>query len=174
MRSIGFVLFLIVSLHSSAQKDSTFILKGGLYFPLESLSPLRNIWYSEILSSNQEPVIYKGSSGKAVFRFLSVGWSKNQVIRIEKNSVSAILFVKRGKSDFSIDLTEKEWNKLKRKVKRSKYWKEPTVINHHGKDGYHWILEASENGNYHVVDRWVPKSSRYKGLGKYIIQLSKQ
>lgn len=179
MKHFTIVFLLFISLYSTAQKDSTFILKGELYFPLGSLSlhgdtveSYRNIWYSEILSFNKEPVIYSDSSGKTIFRFIALGRIKNQVIRIEENNTSAMVYVKRGRRDFSIDLTEKEWNKIQRKIKRSKFWKEPSVIDYHGKDGHSWILEGSKNGNYHVVDRWVPKSSRYKRLCKFIIKLS--
>ena len=39
-----------------------------------------------------------------------------------------------------------------------------------GVDGAQWIFEASNKGNYHVIDRWSPRNGPVRELGLYVVR----
>jgi enterochelin esterase family protein len=59
------------------------------------------------------------------------------------------------------------------KLNKAKFWKmeskDPTPT---GVDGATWILEGSQNGKYHSVDRWSPESGAFREACLFLFQLS--
>jgi len=53
------------------------------------------------------------------------------------------------------------------RVKEIGYWKLPTreMRDSFGLDGAQWILEATRNGRYKIVERWSPKEGPIRILG---------
>ena len=55
---------------------------------------------------------------------------------------------------------------------KNDFWKLPTNVDVSGLDGSHWILEALNNGYYHIVDRWSPEGGPTREMGERLLELA--
>ena len=165
--------------------------KGG-FFPKEAFSDgLANgdeysEWYVRFLRKMREKSLLDFADGDTeVYRFL---WLRTfdhpvalTVIR-EGHSLSLISKELDGAGGYepgnmlrtdNIWLTEDQWCTFRQKLERAGFWtmpgREPDDL---GNDGAQWILEGVNDGRYHVVDRWSPRSGDYRAACLYLIELS--
>jgi hypothetical protein len=123
-------------------------------------------WYSEHLKGLEEPVL-SDSLPEKVFRFTWLRSFHNPiVIGLENSNDSITLYWKvcdgaggyePGKiiEDKSKRLTIKEWADFVANINSIDFWNLPSIKSEIlGEDGAQWILEGTELGKYHVVDRW--------------------
>ena len=146
--------------------------------------------YSENLRGLKEPIIFN-QKNKSVYRFLflhSMCYPSCPLsIRIEKNDTSYSLHYARlensdNKREFKEEqkvLSKDQWNKFLSLIEIADYWNlstnEIVPKNEARMDGARYIIEAIDNGKYHVVDRWSPYSTTYDKFAKcagYLIELS--
>ena len=52
------------------------------------------------------------------------------------------------------------------------FWKQPAELTQKGYDGADWILEAAQNGKYHVVLRWCPGKTPFGAVGRSLFELA--
>ncbi|BAV07761.1 hypothetical protein SAMN05421788_103111 [Filimonas lacunae] len=133
----------------------------------------QNAWYSTVLFTLHEPVLFAYPDSIEVFRFT---WLRSfhplVSIRLMKNKVCVTLAYKvfsgpvedpsaRLLTDTCFTLDHKEWNQFTQLVDamggRSL---KVAVKDDSGKDGAEWILEGKTNGQYYVVSRWSPESAK--------------
>lgn len=184
-----------------AKTDSLFIPSDSvtLYFPdkpssidtsilsFESWS-MSNRWYSNMLFSLKEPLLYNYPDSFTVCRFTWLRTKHNPVsVRIVKGKVSAFLILKttNGLSgyksgelniDTSFQISGSEWNLLNERLDQMKFWEQRSLVDGGGKDGGDWILEIKDDYRYHFVVRWSPNEMRdkeFKGICEYLLSLSK-
>ena len=164
-------------------KDSTDYYFPNNIFDLDSSNNGRtsflNEWYFDHLFSMQEPII-DTCEEVDVYRFTWIRTFKNPiVVRITKkdSSVSLIWKSTNGlggyyagniKKNGSKELSLKEWEKLKKKIKKCKFEKLPSAEKSHGKDGANWILEGANANGYHVVNK---RNARKTAIGKVCLYL---
>jgi hypothetical protein len=61
---------------------------------------------------------------------------------------------------------------LIQRVEQTAYWKMPTELEDEGGcDGDQLIVEGVQNGNYHLVDRWMPQPD-YIELCRHMLKLT--
>jgi hypothetical protein len=170
-----------------------------LYFPLgiiDSASTLpRFCWhapyYSGVLYTMKEPVIYTDTSHNEIYRF---SWLRSHdhpvIIRIEKQDCKYMLYWKYYSWKYYEDVwsnpekclmivkqkevDENTWNEFKHLLTQVDFWNLATTkndgLNLHGAQ---WILEGKKNSQYHVVDRWSPhKKSKYYQCCDFLIKLT--
>ncbi|WP_143164752.1 hypothetical protein [Chryseolinea serpens] len=71
-----------------------------------------------------------------------------------------------------MELTSTDWRNFEELLISCGYWKmTPYDIRKLGFDGSQWIIEASFEDKYWMVDRWSPKGC-FKECGEYLIKLS--
>lgn len=166
------------------QSDIQSLLKGELYFSIadfgysDSAHAGRLIWYSNALHDLGEPILLNKETGYTIYRFSHIGSRGGSYsVRVEKRDSTYALEYKStaGRENKSTTITEKQWKKLERKLQRIHFWELKTRDGRQGHDGFNWIIEGSKAGNYHAVDRWLPKTrSRYRKTCDYLLQLSLQ
>ena len=203
---IGFILLMICNRKQDADKiikservvDSSISPKDSntLYFPSSSsklnstdyLNKFNNKWYSRVLYTLNEPVIFQSNDSLEVFRFIWLRTFHNPIcIRVNNYNSKRILTLKisggaggfdEGKMilDTSFYISQKEWDIFKSKVTEINFWNLRQTELVEGKDGAEWILEAKNRNVYHFVDRWSPNQTRYQGFRsccEYLISLTK-
>lgn len=67
-------------------------------------------------------------------------------------------------------LTPQEWAEIERLTAQARFWTLETEAGLRGLDGAQWIVEVSEPGRYHVVDRW--SGGELERIGRFLMQLS--
>ena len=72
-----------------------------------------------------------------------------------------------------------EQREFVRRLLAADFWRTPTVPPPDGVigvDGAQWVLEASVDGQYHVVDRWTPQrdgpDARFRDLAEWMLEVS--
>jgi hypothetical protein len=175
----GLVCFWLLSGSVSAQR----------YFPDhafstdDSANQFKIDWYSKNLKALEEPSLWELSqeSKQQVYRFLWLRTFHHPVaVRIEfqsDGSASVTVKVTDGAGGYAPgNLVENRANQFSRirvkwfldRVDELKYWNLPTEEAKNGVidlDGAQWILEATRNGHYKIVDRWSPKDGPIRELG---------
>jgi hypothetical protein len=142
-------------------------------------------WYSKHLEAMNEPIIYSNSCFERVYRFLWLRSFDDPItVRIQKTDGKVKLFWKRTGGSGGYDpgslivdkqkkLSIEKWNDFISMIEAIDYWSKPTVNNEMlGKDGARWILEASDNGKYHIVDRWSMQAPKFRETCLYLINLT--
>lgn len=169
----------------SIQKHSC---KNKFYFPLQfpesdsmvngMLDKYRNEWYSKLLCSLKEPILYNlEDKNLEVYRFSFIGpWDTGMVTyRIEKKD-STFLFTTTSKYEKKTKFEDtqlikiEDFRELENEIDTLKFWE----MNSHGdfgKDGEEWILESYKKGRYHFVDRWSPEDTLFIQTCKLIQNL---
>ena len=174
MRSFVLVLALLSGVSTSADRAD--------YFPKHVFGPRSDHFtvndYGMWLSFFREPSLFEDSKADARierYRFL---WLRTfhpaVVIRVDiSDAHTAVLAAKVASGcagfgspdrkiveDISRTLTHDETKAFLEEVEKSGFWSMPASIPVSGEDGAEWILEAEKSGNYHVVKRWSPCSSK--------------
>jgi hypothetical protein len=136
------------------------------FFPAGVLAN-RSSWYSKHLKGLQEPSLYPPSADAEIYRFTWLRTFDNPMafrVTVTSNGTGT-LTVKRangaggydpGVVDLKLELTltKSDVDKLKQALVDMSYWDLPIELDGLGIDGAQWIVEASVNGRYKVVDRW--------------------
>ena len=180
------VSFLFLSVPLCAADDG--------YFPDKIFSSERpdmhkfvSDWYCKHLNVLEEPSIYeqKSDKSKQIIRFTWLRTFHNPIaLRLEINDKgSGTFFIKKsndagGYEPGKIIKNEKKEigkdtvNAIIKSVEDSNLWGLPSKVEEQGLDGSHWIIELLSNGNYHLIDRWSPKSGPIRKLAISFIELS--
>lgn len=132
---------------------------------------------AEFLIVLKENKIDTLNTEKEIYRFLWLRTFHNPiVISIEKNDKEIKLFWKRSNAEGgyedgkivenkSIELSRKQWNEFKSLLKKSNFWKNPSIKNDRdiiqAKDGAQWVLEGIKNNEYHISEIDVFKACWY-------------
>ena len=159
------------------------------YFPEGVLDPqradldtLKRGWYSSELRALNEPVLAP-SAGQFVFRFTLLRSSRAPMaVRIVaedgRYTLHALeLFVYPADDQtkemrrVSRVLSSQEVDELKSLIDETSFWDIQTFEKDDGVDGSRWIIEGATD-QYHVVDRWSPKSGPARKLGEYFLSLT--
>ncbi|HEV2305346.1 MAG TPA: hypothetical protein VGR93_07505 [Candidatus Acidoferrales bacterium] len=176
---IGF-LFLLNAAPAFAQSQ---------YFPKGIFEDkVRASWYSNQLKALEEPSLWGLSqSGKqaVVYRFL---WLRTfhhpvaiRVVIAPDGTADLITKVSGGAGGYGPGplienqtkrLSAIEVRELAEQVNNANFWKLPTEEKQtsFGMDGAQWILEGVKDGNYHLVDRWSPKSGTYRAVCLFFVR----
>ena len=180
------VLLIVTCLSVSSQQDVQYFPAGTF-----SDSPTLDIgtvrWYSKQLNALAEPSLWTASKdfGRERYRFLWLRtWDHPVSIRIEKNedgTASLTLKVATGSGGYEpgkLDVTRTkqlskgEFEAVSARFRTSGFWTMATTEHSNGHDGAQWVVEAANNGQYHLVDRWSPKEGALKDLALHLLQLS--
>lgn len=131
-------------------------------------------WYSQHLRAMSEPSLSCKEPAGEVYRFLWLRtWGRPTTVRIEVlkggATISAIELDGAGGYEpgkvsrrFERKLTEGEWTQVAEGLRGIDFWTAPTRVRNNGLDGAQWIMEGRKGSQYHVVDRWSPKSGAYR------------
>jgi hypothetical protein len=146
----------------------------------------KNRWYSGNLKALQEPALYPMAKDKSVecYRFLWLRSFNHPIsVRIYRQGKDHQWILKLkiagGAAGFHPhSLMEEETMHLRdanvqgflSQIESLGFWKAPNPINDQtGTDGSQWIIEGVKGGNYHIVDRWSPKSGIARELGWQLV-----
>jgi hypothetical protein len=151
------------------------------YFPAGSLGETPRLhqfmadWYSKHLAAMQEPSIWQISRQKPadeVYRFLYLRSFHHPIsVRIAVASDGTGLLISKetnGRGGYqpgalirntAEKLTRNETQRFRDTLDHFGFWKLPTRGGPGGCDGAEWIVEASKDGRYQLVDRWSPPPS---------------
>lgn len=161
----------------------------GQYFPKSSVDlrgdEFKSQWYSSQLRALQEPSLLplaKTSSSES-YRFLWLRSFNHPVaIRLDpKSDGTSVLTTKvaNGSGGFrpgvltentSKVLTKEQTQKCLSRVAKLNFWTAPnSVDDQKGTDGSQWIIEGVKGGQYHVVDRWMPREGIARELGMMLV-----
>ncbi len=115
----------------------------------------------------KEPVIWKEKQNdQEIYRLTDDGmmipfYRVPKVVRIIKSSKGINIIAKIRWKRFVIEMRRKvqkeEWKKLKRLIKKARFWTLKTYIDRYGHDGWYIRIEGVKKGKYHVISRWVPE-----------------
>ncbi|MFI5221651.1 MAG: hypothetical protein ACHQK8_04945 [Bacteroidia bacterium] len=153
---------------------SMFVTTGGRNL---KLSQYLNRWYSGMLFSMKEPILYQTVSKKEVYRFTWLRRFRNPVaVRIEKDKDKIYLYVKTtdgaggsypGKliKNEVKELDSEQWNSFMEKLSRFNFWKQPVEeVKELDGENSEWILEGSTFFSYHFVTRTSPLQINQKSF----------
>jgi hypothetical protein len=145
-------------------------------------------WYSRHLRTMSEPSLSCGEPPAEVYRFLWLRtWGHPIAVRLTgvtpgaptPPTLSAVELdgaggYEPGKIARRIDrkLTDAEWGELTSGLKAIDFWGLPTDIGEAGLDGAQWVLEGRRGRQYHVVNRWSPKTGPYRELALSLLKLA--
>jgi hypothetical protein len=145
---------------------------------------IRN-WFSEQLRALEETSLFLPEQNATTYRFTWLRSFHNpMVFRLNVlEDGSGMLTVKRtngagGYKPGVVDLRKEVAlsiglvDDLKKKLDDMSYWEKQTRLESMGMDGAEWIVEASENGKYKIVDRWSDSDSAILAWGLQLIELS--
>ncbi|CAN5332469.1 hypothetical protein BH09MYX1_BH09MYX1_30450 [soil metagenome] len=156
------------------------------YFPDEShggFIPFVREWYGKHLHTMGEPSLFEASTAtptKETWRFVWLRtWGHPVAIRFDvaPSGTTMRYVVLDGQGGYapgkiSADVTRTisapDWMRVTSALTGAGFWALPTSKDDGGMDGLEWIIEGTQNGRYHVVDRWTPsyETSR-RGLADY-------
>lgn len=176
-------------LYPSIDSITTYFPKSGVTKRYETrpgyISNFCNVWYSQVLNSCSEPVLFNYKGEEEIYRF---SWFRSfhspVVIRIQKKGFSfhfSAKVLQEGYEDVPdevIDSTERfmnffEWHVFKEKLGKAGFWQLPVEdTEEQGMDGAQWVMEGIQNGKYHVVERWSAGSSNFGDACRYLIAIS--
>ena len=142
-------------------------------------------WYSEQLRALREPTLSENAvTAGEVYRF---SWLRSfhgpiavRVIVLPNGTARLTAKMADGAGGYNPgtlivdsirDIGPKEVRHLRELVQAMDFWRLPVHPAPNGKvglDGAQWILEASNHGNYHVIDRWSPDDGPLRELGLYL------
>jgi hypothetical protein len=169
--------------------------KKDCYFPFTSFVEYQDAtkldtsklnWYSGMLRTMKEPVLYRDYPATEVIRLTCLRtFHAPFAIRVERDVTGAIKLVlkisdgaggyesRRLIATTKKSLSEAQWKELEETLNSSGFWDLLTQTQDLGCDGSEWIVEGVQQGKYHVVERWAPKDgSSYRAIGDKLIELS--
>jgi hypothetical protein len=73
----------------------------------------------------------------------------------------------------SLEVSKPQTQQFLNLLQNMGFWNLPTERTVNGLDGAMWILERVQAANYHVLNRWSPKSDDYSRACLYLLELSK-
>lgn len=164
------------------------------YFPKSSLDlrgdDFKVRWYSSQLHALKEPSLFRLSRNPTSesYRFLWLR-SFNHPIAIRaviKGDGTGVLITKvaNGSGGFrpgvlientSRVLNREETQAFLLRVNRVDFWEAPNPVDdQRGTDGSQWVMEGVKRGQYHIVDRWMPRDGVAHELGLMLaVELAK-
>ena len=159
------------------------------YFPdtITFNSNLEAEYYSNVLRSAKEPILFNYYQGHSIYRLLWLrAFDPPMVYSIHNNQGFIWMEIKMPSKvrrldgtdvqynnpdlNITIKLSMKEWSYFESLLDKSKFWEMATFDNMHGVDGSDWVMEAHLEDKYKVVARWSPKGN-FRRCGEYLISL---
>ena len=157
----------------------------GQYFSKSSLDSrgddFKAQWYSSQLRALQEPSLFELAKvpDSESYRFLWLRSFNHPIaIRVDlKPDGTGVLTTKvaNGAGGFRPGvltvnttriLTKEEVQTILLRISKFGFWQAPNPVDDQtGTDGSQWVIEGVKKGQYHVVDRWMPKSGIARELG---------
>lgn len=177
------------NIYPSIDSITAYFPKSGLSKPPQQedgyLNRFRNIWYSRILKSLDEPVLYNYKTTDEIYRFT---WLRSfhlpVVIRIQKHNFNFSIVAKILRERYDDEPDEVvtntsesmifyRWMAFKNKLNKADFWHmQMKDVSAQGADGARWIMEGVQNGKYHFVDRWSAGGSEFGEACEYLIAIS--
>jgi hypothetical protein len=166
----------------------------SLYFPIrldpdEQYSEHRKRWYGEDLKAAKEEPLCNGAHGVEHYRFV---WDRADdqpiIVRLDIDAGGALVVGKvlSGGRGFGPGAVAEERTtrpssrqvaNIRRGLAALRYWRQPTgdtePIDIAPIHGARWILEATVNGRYHLVDRWSGRNHQLQELCLAMVKLAK-
>jgi hypothetical protein len=146
-------------------------------------------WYASQLRALGEPTLSENTSGNAesTYRFTWLRTFDHPIaIRIIVHSNGAGTLTAKvadGTGGYKLgnlianstrEIDVKKIRHLRELLRTLDFWNMPPEPAPNEKvaelDGAQWIFEASNEGNYHVIDRWSPRSGPVRELGLYMVR----
>jgi hypothetical protein len=162
------------------------------YFPIgvfaegKSDNDFRARWYAEQLRALKEPTLSESTSTvpESTYRFTWLRSFHHPItvrITVRPNGMGTLTAkMADGAGGFkpgnviansTREIGTREVRHLRDLVQAMDFWHmppEPAPNETINLDGAQWILEASNGGNYHVIDRWSPGEGPLRELGLYV------
>ena len=162
------------------------------YFPPSTLDPhtakgdrFARDWYSSHLTAMKEPSLSCSPlNDSQSYRFIWLRTFHHPVaVRIThangQTQLVAVELTGAGgyepgtiANQIEKQLTPDHWHTLLQGIEKLNFWALPTQEPSSGLDGAQWIIEGRDGSQYHVVDRWAPKSGPYREVGLLFINLT--
>jgi hypothetical protein len=168
----------------TARPSSKVMSKSSSSQTINSLDTFRNEWYSKHLKALNEPALPSIGGANETYRFLWLrsfhhpiairAWRTGE----ERNMVFKELDGAGGYGPGKLianetrRLTANEWDEFIDLLQKASYWQLPTESKDSGLDGAQWVLEGKKDEQYHIVDRWSPRSGSYLEACSYLLKLS--
>lgn len=189
MKSTLLLTFIVaVTCGSTSSQESVQYFPPHAFYDSQPLDAGVIRWYSKYLNALGEPSLWVASkeSERQRYRFLWLRtWDHPISIRVDRDddeSATLTLKVANGSSGGDepgrLDvvrtkkLTKKEFDAIADKFTASGFWTMASTEPSGGKDGARWVLEATKNGRYSVVDRWSPKDGAIRDLALDFLKVS--
>ena len=157
--------------------------KDWWIFPVGTIEPFFQEWYSEHLVAAKEGKIYS-DIGTVQYRFTWLRTFHNPLIfHIKRNTANSYQLTttkltgkggyEPGTVEFSRlkDLSDQQIEELRKLLQEANFWELPTeALDEGGLDGAQWILEIVDGKRYHVVDRW--SAGILEEIGMWYLRIS--
>ena len=130
----------------------------------DAIDTLRNVWFSRHLIAMKEPIIHEYRGEMEIYRFtLLRTFDQPVVVKLEKKEDSVRLISKMTSGaggyycgqlilDTLYSISLEKYDSLIYEIDHANFWKLPTTEHKHtGVDGSEWIVEAYQDGRYHLV-----------------------
>ncbi len=140
-------------------------------------------WYSRNLRALREPSLLNLSANAVVYRFTWLRTFHHPIcVRItirDDNAATVVWKVASGQAGYDPgrlvtnsqrDIGGVQLDRIRNLLRQIDLPHQPTELDSDlvGLDGAQWILEASEHGNYTVLDRWSPENGPLRELGLFL------
>lgn len=131
-------------------------------------------YISEILFLAKEPLLFNLKTDKEIYRLVvSRSFAGDAIVTLEKENSEYKIYWKTVSFNSEYEpekisklkykkISERNWNKIKIKLKELSFWNIYPNNNLPGNDGSTYILEGLKNGQYYVVKYWSPKRKEIK------------
>lgn len=153
---------------------------------IKDLNDFTNEWYSEELFALNEEALYH--SEDEIYRFSYFPAFSNPIvvrIKINDDGIAEINYkVGNGNADAhsggilksaTAELNKNETQEFIDLLSTNAYWNLPKEIERSGPDGSEVVIEGIKDGEYHIVNRWVPeKDDPAYNMQKYFFTLIQQ
>ena len=153
---------------------------------IKDLNDFTNEWYSEELFALNEEALYH--SEDEIYRFSYFSAFSNPIvvrIKINDDGIAEINYkVGNGNADAhsggilkseTAELNKNETQEFIDLLSTNAYWNLPKEIERSGPDGSEVVIEGIKDGEYHIVNRWVPeKDDPAYNMQKYFFTLIQQ
>jgi hypothetical protein len=164
--------------------SSEMMNQGSSNQSVKSLDSFRNEWYSKHLKAMDESSLNSMAESDEAYRFLWLRtfhhpiairvWRKGEERNMVFKELDGAGGYEPGKliANQTRRLTADEWDKLINLLQQASYWQLQTESKDIGLDGARWVLEGKKDKQYHIVDRWSPRSGSYLETCSYLLKLS--
>ena len=154
------------------------------YFPPQTFTDraaeLRIVWYSRgLYALGEKPLWSSSADAETTYRFTHFGAftpPKTMILRVQPDGKARINLKATTRDrdsvqlDETADITQSRLNAFLDLLNQAHFWNMPTdppPSRTLGHDGADWMLEAVQNGAYHVVVRWCPDARRAAEEGAF-------